>query len=68
MAFGLASGMLVAAAAGRLVRSLLFGISATDGWTLAAIAAGLASIAVLACLMPAHAVTSIDPAGVLREE
>jgi putative ABC transport system permease protein len=66
--FGLASGMLVALAAGRLIRSLLFGVSATDERTLGTIAAVLASIAILACLLPAHAVARIDPAGVLREE
>lgn len=68
VAFGLASGMLVALAAGRLIRSLLFGVNATDRWTLGTIAAVLASIAIIACLMPAHAVARIDPAGVLREE
>ena len=66
--FGLASGMLVALAAGRLIRSLLFGVSATDEWTLGTITAVLAAVAVLACLLPAHAVARIDPAGVLREE
>lgn len=68
VAFGLASGMLVALAAGRLIRSLLFGVSATDEWTLGTIAFVLASIAVMACLLPAHAVARIAPAGVLREE
>lgn len=68
VAIGLASGMLVALAAGRLIRSLLFGVSATDEWTLGTIALVLASIAVLACLLPAHAVARINPAGVLREE
>jgi len=68
VAFGLASGMLVALAAGRLIRSILFGVSANDEWTLGTIAAVLASIGILACLLPAHAVARIDPAGVLREE
>lgn len=67
VALGLGCGMVVALAAGRLIRSLLFGISATDGWTLVTISVALASIATLACLMPAHAVAKIDPAGVLRE-
>ncbi len=66
--FGLASGLLAALAVGRLVRSLLFGVSATDQWTLGIITAVLASVAVMACLLPAHGVSRIDPAGVLREE
>ncbi len=68
VAFGLGSGMIVALATGHLIRSLLFGVSPTDGWTLGAIAAVLGVVAILACLLPAHAVAGIDPAGVLREE
>jgi ABC-type lipoprotein release transport system permease subunit len=51
-----------------VIRSLLFGVSATGGWTLGAIAAVLALVAILACLLPAHAVARIDPEGVLRED
>jgi predicted permease len=65
---GLAVGMLAALAAGRLVRSLLFGVSATDGLTLGAVAAGLACVATLACLLPARYAARIDPSRVLRDE
>jgi predicted permease len=65
---GLAAGMLAALAAGRLVRSLLFGIGATDGLTLGAVAAGLACVAALACLLPARSAARIDPCRVLRDE
>lgn len=65
---GLAAGILGALLAGRLVRSLLFGINATDGLTLGIVAAGLACVATLACLLPAHAVASIAPSRVLRDE
>jgi putative ABC transport system permease protein len=65
---GLAGGMAIALAAGSLVRSLLFGIAATDGMTLATVIAVLASVATLACLMPALSAAAIDPARVLRDE
>ncbi|HLK66504.1 MAG TPA: ABC transporter permease [Bryobacteraceae bacterium] len=68
VAVGLVVGMLAAVAAGQLIRTLLFGVSATDQWTFAAIASVLGLVAVLACLFPAHAAARIDPAGVLRED
>ena len=68
VALGLAWGILVALAAGRLLRTLLFGVGASDGLTLSAITAGLALTAMLACLMPAHTVANIYPSRVLRDE
>jgi predicted permease len=65
---GLACGLAGALAAGRLVRALLFGVSATDGVTLSAVAVGLALVATLACLMPAHSAARIEPSRVLRED
>jgi len=65
---GLACGMSAALAAGPLIRSLLFGVSATDFRTLGAMALVLASVALLACVLPAHTITRIHPMGVLREE
>jgi putative ABC transport system permease protein len=65
---GLAAGMLAALIAGRLVRSLLFGVDATDAATLGAVAAGLACVSTLACLLPARSAARIDPSRVLRDE
>jgi len=65
---GLAPGVLAALAAGQLVRSMLFGVTASDGLTLAAVAGILTLVAALACLVPAHAASHIDPARVLRDE
>jgi len=65
---GRAAGVLAALAGGRLVRSLLFGISASDGLTMAAVATLLALVAALACLLPASSVVNIDPSRVLRDE
>lgn len=64
-------GLLVGApgiyAAGRAIRGVLVGVSPFDPPTLAAVAAGLAAVAMVACYIPARRVTGIDPAGSLRE-
>ena len=63
---GLLVGLAAALAAGRLVRTLLFGVGPTDALTLAGVAAALACVALVACLFPAHAAAKIDPGKVLR--
>lgn len=68
VAYGLLCGVAAALAAGRLVRTLLFGVSANDGWTLGAITLILALVSLLACLLPSRAALRIQPAGVLRQE
>ena len=65
---GLSVGMAASLAAGRLVHSLLFGVAPTDGLTLAGVAAALASVATLACVLSARAAARIDPARILRDE
>ena len=52
VAVGRASGVIVAVAAGRGIRSLLWGVTPNDGWSLGALRLVLASIAILACLLP----------------
>lgn len=52
---------------GRVIRSILVGVSPWDPVTLVAVAIGLAGIALLACWLPARRVTGIEPARVLRE-
>jgi ABC-type antimicrobial peptide transport system permease subunit len=68
VAAGLAIGLATALIAGRLIHALLFGVAPTDVLTLASVAAALACVAILACLLPAHAAARIDPARVLRDE
>lgn len=65
---GLSVGLLVALAASRLVRTLLFGVGPADPLTFAGVAALLAAVALLACLLPAQSAAHTDPAQVWRDE
>jgi ABC-type antimicrobial peptide transport system permease subunit len=65
---GLFAGLVAALAAGHWVRSLLFGVAPTDPWALGGAAATLVSVALTACLLPAHRAATIDPARILRDE
>jgi predicted permease len=66
--FGLAAGLPVALASGRIVSSSLYGVGPRDGVTLAATAALLLAIAALSGLAPAGRATRIDPIEALRHE
>jgi predicted permease len=68
MLAGIFFGLLLGWAAGRLIDSLLFGISAHDPVTLAAVAAVLVLVGVLAGYSPARRATRVDPMVALRHE
>ena len=64
---GIAAGAVAAMVASLSLERLVFGVSASDPVTLAAVAATLALVALLACLVPAYRASRLDPATVLRD-
>jgi putative ABC transport system permease protein len=65
---GLALGIAGALAVSRVLGSLLYEISARDPVTLASVTAVLAAVAFIACYVPAHRATRVDPLVALRSE
>ena len=68
VAAGMVVGLLVAAAATRLLSSLLFGVSAADMGTWLGACALLLMTALAAAYIPARRAASVDPMQSLRYE
>ncbi len=68
VAAGVAVGAIAAVVAGRLLTTLLFGVSPTDPRMIVGVPAGLVLVAIVACLVPAQRAARLDPAQVLRDE
>jgi putative ABC transport system permease protein len=65
---GTVLGLAAAAGLTRLMSSLLFGVTALDPLTYAAVSALLLIVAALASYIPAHRAASVDPVSALRAE
>lgn len=68
VAFGVAAGVVVTLALGKLVSSLLYGTSARDPWVIAAATVLLMLVGVLASMVPAFRASRVDPISALRTD
>jgi ABC-type antimicrobial peptide transport system permease subunit len=65
---GLALGLVGALYTGRLGRSLLFGVTATDPLTFLTVSLLLVAVAAAACYFPARRAMKVEPLEALRQE
>lgn len=65
---GLVIGFALSLAAGRVLGRALYGITATDPVTYAAVFAMLSAASLLACYLPARRAARINPMHALRTE
>jgi len=65
---GLAVGLVCSLGASLFMRSLLFGVSAWDPFTLACVAGLVGAASMFASFMPAHRAASVNPVDALRAE
>jgi putative ABC transport system permease protein len=68
VAIGVVAGLAGSAMLTRFLQSMLFDVKAIDPITCAAIGGLLTAVTLLACLVPAHRATRVDPLVALRHE
>jgi putative ABC transport system permease protein len=68
LGIGLVIGTGLSLAAGTAAASMLYGLNPRDPLTLGAAIAGMAGVAMLASLLPAHRAATVHPVEALREE
>lgn len=68
IAIGAGTGLLASVAVARMVRGLLFGVTAADPTTFVLVASALAAVALLATYVPARRAAAVDPMTALRAE
>jgi predicted permease len=67
-AIGLGGGLVLCVATLRIMRSVLYGVGVYDAATLALVVLTLATVTLIASVIPALRVAHVDPARTLREE
>jgi putative ABC transport system permease protein len=65
---GVVIGVIAALALTQLMKSMLFGVTATDPLTLGAVSLTLVAVTLLACYIPARRAMNVDPVIALRAE
>jgi putative ABC transport system permease protein len=65
---GVVLGLLLAAALGRVLTTLLYGVTEHDPGTLGAVAGMVILVGLAATLLPAYRATRVDPVSTLRSE
>jgi putative ABC transport system permease protein len=65
---GILIGLATSFAANRLLSTEIWGVSASDPWTVSAVVAVVVLVGAVACLLPARRATRVDPLIALRYE